>query len=794
MYEAFPHALFALANPTQEAGNRLRHHAGKVHDTIYDLEWKGLGKLAAEGRADNELAQDRRIADGYTALATAYSQGGSRMQPLIWALKADGRGLESDDFDIDEDWNVTDKWNYAKGKEALVVIGVSEEAAEQIMNEVKAKRTEEARTETVKLQGQADQLGQTDRDTADAINKAKADIDAAAPPVAGLSGGDLAAKDFKAVEDGTATPEQKARVRAAMSSWTPEQLDALSQGKPATMPQGQYDYLRSLMHGMDGMSASEVNESMKKLGLQGEMGTALRMLGNPNLQTGTGDHGGMATLPQGIQDLLTSQPPNKLQVGFTDRMNQFNALTDMLDRGDSRSLSGSDVDRALLNQASKIAAPVDLSKPWNPLDAGTPDELNRAGGMGDPNLQNSTLNRMLISASGDHQAVTDFLKGANDPQASGAMNAATNGHFDGNKAFVDLVTHRFGEGQDGIQKVFGWMDDSARAPGFEGRNAAISASALGHLLSTNGDLLAARVPGDDGHYDTLGQVNKGLVQTMTGSLAPFLGNLVGMPTEGINNASFQPFANTEQLAKMLQVLDSDPASAEAINQTVAAWENHFAHEYGEHPPGQLGDPAFARAAGQLNQAMTEANHEQLNALRANENWDALRSYNDKAAYFDDAKSILGEVAGKLPGAGPALDILGNHMKESIIGYPPGTDPGKMSDSEWTRMLNDTDMKFNNLTDSRVVEYSTAQGYLETNREIAERFRGVMIHGVPVDFVDAKGQLVWEKVQANAQDFERIYNSLQIGNEWSEGYQNGMHDKAIGTSGLTAPVSPGEAPR
>lgn len=103
---------------------------------------------------------------------------------------------------------------------------------------------------------------------------------------------------------GTATPEQVARLRAA-ATLTPEQTAAVQQGKPATIDQGQYDYLDGLMRAPDGMSAAEINKTLDKYpDLKGAMGDAYRIMGNPNIQAANGEHGGIGNEPNRIQALL----------------------------------------------------------------------------------------------------------------------------------------------------------------------------------------------------------------------------------------------------------------------------------------------------------------------------------------------------------------------------------------------------------------------------------------------------------------------------------------------------------
>ena len=77
------------------------------------------------------------------------------------------------------------------------------------------------------------------------------------------AGTDQAGEDWADVRAGTATPEQVGRLRAA-ATLTPEQTAAVQQGKPATIDQGQYDYLNGLMRAQDGMSAAEINKTLDK--------------------------------------------------------------------------------------------------------------------------------------------------------------------------------------------------------------------------------------------------------------------------------------------------------------------------------------------------------------------------------------------------------------------------------------------------------------------------------------------------------------------------------------------------
>ncbi|WP_157897176.1 TPR repeat region-containing protein [Mycobacteroides salmoniphilum] len=800
VYKANATALGDLSGPTRTVGSKILDAANTVHDTISGLEWEGKGKDAAQGRASRELAQDRKIVQAHDALADAFHNGSTRMQPMIGDLTSTGHGLEADTFDVSEDWAVTDNFNYQFGHTAMELMGFTRQQATDRMNQLQAQRAEEARAATVKLQRQADDLGHADQETADAITKAKDDLGSAAPPLAGLAGGDQAANDFNDIKAGKGTPEEKARVQAAMASWTPDQMAALQQGKPATMPQGQYDYLKSMMRGMDGMSATDINKTMKDMGLQGAMGDTLRMMGNPNVQTANGDRGGLGNEPKSIQDLLKNDPvqwiegrPDKMGGTIRVPLSQFDAMDDMLNHGNQNLQLGSDVDRAMLNQASRIAT---VTENGGHQHVGVTEK-----GYDDvvpfKNVTN-TLDGMLSTGSGDHQAVADFLHGG------AAMDAVAGGHFDNNAAFRSLATFGFQPDQHGFEKMFSWMGAEAYAPGMEGHSAAVAADSTAHLLAANNDL-AARIPDGHGGYQGLGQLHPGLVQTMTKNLIPFLGNLDGVQVPGIQGDAIPGFTNTKDLANMMQVLDSDPASADAINRGAAAWEQHFAYEF-----GRTGDSELGRHAGQLTQSVEHANQAELNAFKENGNWDAVRAYQDKTKTWDTTKEILNDAAGYIPGGGPALslgkdlaNLAAGDAKDNILGIQG--DPARLSETEWSKALTTTDTNFKQLVDGHYRQFNMTQGYLDAHHDAWSQFQNVQTHdGRTVNFLNQNGQLDWNAVAGAQQEFNDKYDRLSfsdptvhIGQVWDSkehGYQSGETDTTINTVNLPKPVDASQPPK
>lgn len=177
VYQADAAALGALAQPTRDAGARLLSASGKMREAVYGLIWQGQGRRAAETRADQELSYDRTTGAAFEALADAYTGGYQTMRPMVEGLQSQGQGLEADSFDVSEDWKVTDKFDYQAGKAAMMHHGASEQSAVERMNQLATERGHEAATATTTLQRLADQLGNADHDSAQAILTATNQID-----------------------------------------------------------------------------------------------------------------------------------------------------------------------------------------------------------------------------------------------------------------------------------------------------------------------------------------------------------------------------------------------------------------------------------------------------------------------------------------------------------------------------------------------------------------------------------------------------------------------------------------
>lgn len=791
VYKLDVNPLGDMDTQTRAMGKTVLEQADKVRGTVHELDWKGATANATIDRGNRDYAQVRKaIEDGFNKLAQAYANGKNTMGPMIDTLKSDGKGFEADGFDVSEDWKVTDKVRY----DLMRALAGGDQTVLDRIAALQAERANEADTGTTKLQKLADELGVADENTNKAITEAQTALGGLTPARTGLVGGQQATGDGQAILDGKATPEQIARARAALTGWTDEQIAALAEGKPADMPQGQYDYLKSLMESMNGKSVQDINAAMEKYGLQGAMGDGIRMMGNPNVQTALGSHGGLDTLPDKVHGLLTGDNTKFIDPGAGSKkiaylpLSEYNALNKMLDPSNKALAKGSDVDRALLSQSAKIAGVMDRAD--NVIDSAQ-NNGRSADGWTPNNEVNKVLNGMVTNANIDHQAVTDFLGAADhaqtapgavqDPEvrarleaAAGAMNRATDGHFGGNQAFVDLVTHKFDDGQTAVKDMFGWQGAAAHAPGLEGQNAATSASATAHLLSENVKVLGAEA-GDH----SLGRVNPELTRTMVANMTPFIGNLVDVQGPGVHGGTIDAFDTTRDLTNLAKVFNTDPVTSQAFHAVAAGWENYFAHEYGENPRASL-----AQAAGNITQAINAADVEHLNTLKDQQRWEDIQRFAGNSADWDSAKSTLGSIVKKMPGLGTAaewinmgIDIANPQAKLEALG---SLGPG-VTETQWSQAMTAITEDFRGSVSGPYHQYALTGGYLATHPDAIAQFRGVQVPGVgPVDFVDPQGKPHWDNINQHENYFTPRFSQLPI-QGWGDndsGYGRGMTEPNI----------------
>lgn len=447
-------------------------------------------------------------------------------------------------------------------------------------------------------------------------------------------------------------------------------------------------------------------------------------------------------------------------------------MNSLLSNGDQSLSLGSDVDRGLLKQAAEIAG------------ATEGDASDGYWGTRDSRLEiediNSTVDAMLNNASGDHQAVSDFLSGENMDVTATAGN-----HYDANSHFLDLVTHPWDEDQRGAVNVIDWIGENADAPGYEGELAGRSATTLANLLINNEDLLSGRIPADDipGTYTSLGQVNPHLTQSLALSMSPYLANFVDAPDSMLVNQHAGHIDEVSELSKLFKVLDSDPISAGIMHTASTQWQNNLAYQYGMDP--DMTEAGFS--AGQLNQASTEGFEDQMKVLVDNKYWENIVEYNLNSRDYDTVAGLLGSTP--LIPVSVGIGTVSPIVKFEMFDIP--NDPATLSENQWNDVYKE--IQNTSQSDSIVLDYSAAEGYLHRNPEAAnEAFSYNLPDGRELSYVGPDGRIDWNAVTENRGTFQKLIEELGL-NSWDGRYDDGLSDNAIDQTIIPIPSDPALPP-
>ncbi|MGV9832940.1 TPR repeat region-containing protein [Nocardia niigatensis] len=558
--------LDKVATRAESIATTLRDTANDLERTIDGLNWSGEGRKGAERRASSEKQQMRTLATAFEDLATGCRTAQAAMAPTLDKLRSLLTWLRGSSFEVDNDWNVTDKLNY---KAAFDQAGDDQSKKDQL-TQYQTDRSNTAANATVELKALAAGYGLDDDKCAAAINKAVYDMGILAPASAGLSP-KLADSDVAALKNGRATPDQVARLKAA-THLTDQQLDDLLHGKQVNVPQGQFDYVREVMRDLDGSSIDE----MSKLGdtlpyterqdVQSSIVDAMQMMSNPQIGTTGGgadrqpaispDHGGMAMLPTQVRTLLTQAPTRwdekHNQSEFAGKLieipreGDFNTLAEMLHNGNPALAQGSDLDRGLLKQASEIAG----------LGQGT----IVVSSDGSSHSANPIADKMLTAAGGDRLAVHDLLYGTN-------MDCTvTEGHYDAESHVANLLNHSWNGHDDGIAKVIETAGhDATSADPTVNRQSGEASWALANYVSTHSNELLHLGGGDQ----SIGVLDPNMTKALGSTLGAYIPDMVGAD-EGMFGTHGFGAIDQSHVKDIFAVIDSNKDAATDFNRAAYA--------------------------------------------------------------------------------------------------------------------------------------------------------------------------------------------------------------------------------
>ena len=403
--DAEPGNYLDARNGLNDLASNIESHAARMVREVSSVPWRGLAHDAATGRAAEEQTSIGRIATAARQCATAIDTHVTSLKDLKFALIYKVVQLFVDNYSVANDWTVTDSKTYPSGDEAQQFVNSQE----------KERREQAARDATSALKGKAGEFAAADQQLASAVHSGIEGMNALSPAGAAVSihSADQLLDDL--ADHRRLSGTELAELREA-TGLTPEQIEAIRQGKPVDIPPNKYAYLREVMAGLDSKSPAEIDRIADYLdpGSRDSVKTALangmQLMGNPLITDKRGNHGGMTELPAKVRESLQRNPVtfdiDNPAAGIYWRLNNYHdlvALTDLLGKGNADLRVNTDVDRGLLKQASELAS---ATSNRQGLFLETDDETGHL--VSDKDL-NATINSMIALTDADHPAITDFL-------------------------------------------------------------------------------------------------------------------------------------------------------------------------------------------------------------------------------------------------------------------------------------------------------------------------------------------------------------------------------------------------
>ncbi|SLI10624.1 Uncharacterised protein [Mycobacteroides abscessus subsp. massiliense] len=772
-------------------GSKLEQEAGNGSGVVHGLDWKGEAKNGAGDRIDREERQIRKLVDsGHEAYAKALEDGERAMEPIRATLTKDGHALENDTYDVSQNWDVKDKYDYEAGRTAMIRQGASEQAATDRMNRLMKDRENHAATEQVRLQRLADELGVASDNMKNAVAAARAEMDALAPITAGLTGAqgksdwDKVFPEVSAFMQANPDPEALKRLVAA-TSLSKEDLAALARGEKIQIPAGQMAYLYQMSKSLDGLSPAQLAnlqnllpaEMKDKLApvMQNALSQGLKIVSNPNVQVAGADQiksyakgatpetrgtfvpvaGSQANLPSeiakelGRTDRVTVTDAHTFSDGLTKpgtvELKGVGAMQDIakiFGHGEAGYSNGSEATRSMLAAASQYSnADIDqratVAAQTDPLHFNAPnvfsDEYGHPNGSTPTPHVNGALADIVQAASSDHVGIRDLATAS-----------------DGDKFLRGLLQENWGPENSGkVGQAFGWMDDDPHNP----VNSS-TANAVAHYLG-DGDTKNAlqHIPGTDGQ--TFGSTNPLLARAVTEGLSPYLAELSGADGHVINGV--EAFGNQREMANMFSVLDQDHVSGVGINNAALAQQQGLLFDAAKSGPDHYQSVEYAE---RIQSAMNAGAVDARDYDQAHQQYAALQNDLSKSPELD-LKKLAETAVPIIKPVGEVTDFLDKLTPSPALKTDPTTIHG---DDYLTRQL-----ESGNFNNSTVKNITALQGLIAANPTLAN-------DPVLQERYFTGGQIDPQKVHLYSELFDTDFN--RIAENKGSGYDSGSWNRNV----------------
>ncbi|MDI9935650.1 hypothetical protein ONE62_28205 [Rhodococcus opacus] len=648
-----------------------RGRADDVQRAVADLgrhdDWRGPAQAAAEQRANSERTEIRRLADDLEDLSNALVGGADRLGHARDYVATVIDKAATDGFTVSDDWQIVSQPTTMSEAEA-------------------AEHAELMEYWRSQLGGALTELDNADRDMATAIRDALRAVAASAPATTGLSGHEGTALGEQVVRGGSDIPQDvRDRVarEIAAAGLTPAQVQTLADGGKVTdLPQGTIDFLQQFYTaaGKDGFLAlSEQYSENGRTEAASALSNGLAVVSNYNVGSASGDVGGQSHIPESLRGLfegpVTSTgnltkgahdaPQPSVVVNNGDDLARF---TKAFGLADPAVQQGSELSESLLSRAGEIAS-------------ATNDKSLLIGDSFDHNALGrdsvDTLLQDMVGVGGrDHAAVHNILSGDGMPAG-----------YNRDDVIMPLLQRDWADGgEQNVAAMFDWIADDARPadpsdPGeiFRSTQAGESAFGLAQILAAK-DAELLDIPGTKGQ--AIGEVNPDITQALGTTLAPYIGNMVGVPgdlagTSGFTSSTGGEFG-LENAPRLFSVIDSNADAASYFNAQAFGMSAQLEQAWAlEGLTPQMPHYEYGSWAGSIQGVVDKGLDLEFADRVGDELSNNSAGFESKGVAYDTIRTVVSKGVEFIPGAGPiissGIDLADPAFKSAVMGaVPDGT--------------------------------------------------------------------------------------------------------------------------
>lgn len=488
-----------------------------------------------------------------------------------------------------------------------------------------------------------------------------------------------AASDVRAIQDGTATPEQRARFLNGMRL-TPGQIAALNRGEQIQLSPEQMKYMRLAagavdvgnghVRGIDAFDHFVTNDPAVRAALA----NGLRTISNENVHSAAGN-GNFATLPQSFKNSLTREDLVRNPAGPLISLNGVKdnaAIGRLLAAGDPKYAAGSEVDKRVVEVARQYTQAQnnyeqDYSLPHANQSAPTGERSLYVDGQIRYDSQDGST---PASAAGEIQ---DMLRGGGMDKI--AVHDAFQGSH-GQEFIHDLMTTQWTDDGDAAGSLTNTTAADAKVANFHDPNDVYTSRLTGETMlevakyahTHEGWEALKNIPNTDGQ--SVGQLNPKLLQTLSTAMAPYADDIAGRhdPTQlGFNEDLIEHSpgkTDWEGASRIYALFGGDPTAAHTFYGQAATDLQQTAEHWAQHPnaSGAADDVALI---GHLRGVLDEGIAYSAGDVASDQFDAATKSWQMKHDAF-------GQLLNLVPDKGPA-DVAGavkDQLLDDLIGKQP----------------------------------------------------------------------------------------------------------------------------